>query len=752
MEKATLSKQLSDKIGRNLNLVYNQASMYNTKHPAVVRAIEQLHTSLKEAFKKVAPIVFSMNQEQFFVEDEAIDYHINTVRMADYFTKGGLQSVSFEEGISIQELKTLIEIIFDSKKSPDVNAMKNAIDKKGLKTARVNYVFYKKVTSEEEIVLRERLRDPLLTTEKEDGEKGGGGGFSERTGDDEEWRRPLTGTTSDDVLEMMMAGALSEEMEKNFSIAGLLENPSRISQLMIEADIDVSGQNEEQGLAPGPVIVHQLQKFSQEVGSASSGEVDLQKLAECVLELKRELLKGIEARKALGVIYADEEKIIEEANQLTDSVMVRLVVEEYNQGAVSVKRLAQIILRLIPEADELKRLLPQMKKALMDAGMHLRDFLELIQELKHELQSDDLSRALEQGAQEIGLEGEELIREILADPKEAAELIFLASEIRKGVGDRKDLTNMLVQYVEQVGGKMALDELEQSEEKGDQELRSIYSRVRSELMTALKGKAMDSDVLAEVESRITQRLGENIRRLKSDMILNQVDASADVGKTKDAVLKILGTYAQDEKEMEELLKHVKDAILAKGLDEGRFQQLYDEILGISGEKERKKKAQETPRGTMNRNSTLFILESEIRRSRRYGTPFSTLSIAMVKVTPQKKFPPGSIMIDDIRKVVMSEIAGIMRETDMVGMVDANMIVVIQPMTQKSDSKISMNRVMKVLKEREFVVKEIPFEIQFACVPSSYNTEGGGDFKTYIKAAQQELQYLTSRLSNIQSFM
>jgi len=74
------------------------------------------------------------------------------------------------------------------------------------------------------------------------------------------------------------------------------------------------------------------------------------------------------------------------------------------------------------------------------------------------------------------------------------------------------------------------------------------------------------------------------------------------------------------------------------------------------------------------------------------------------------------------------------------------------MSPKSDSKIFKNRVMKVLKDREFVVKDIPFEIQLACVPNSYNPEGGGDFKTYIKAAQQELQFLTTRLSNIQSFM
>jgi len=101
---------------------------------------------------------------------------------------------------------------------------------------------------------------------------------------------------------------------------------------------------------------------------------------------------------------------------------------------------------------------------------------------------------------------------------------------------------------------------------------------------------------------------------------------------------------------------------------------------------------------------------------------------------------------------MGDLANIVRDTDMVGMVDSKMIIVIQPMTDKNDSKLSLNRVTSVLKEHEFIVKDIPFEIQFVCVNSSYNPESAGDFKTYIKTAQQELQYMASRLSNIKSFM
>ncbi len=57
------------------------------------------------------------------------------------------------------------------------------------------------------------------------------------------------------------------------------------------------------------------------------------------------------------IVYVDEEAIRKEADEITDKVLVKLITEEYNQGAVSVKRLAGIIIRLVPATDELRRIL-----------------------------------------------------------------------------------------------------------------------------------------------------------------------------------------------------------------------------------------------------------------------------------------------------------------------------------------------------------------------------------------------------------
>jgi hypothetical protein len=95
--------------------------------------------------------------------------------------------------------------------------------------------------------------------------------------------------------------------------------------------------------------------------------------------------------------------ILKETNALTDQVIARIVREEYNQGEISIPRLAQIIRRLLPEPGEIKRLLPLLKETLLAEGMSLAEFLRLIQELGKELESEGLVQALKESADTIGL-------------------------------------------------------------------------------------------------------------------------------------------------------------------------------------------------------------------------------------------------------------------------------------------------------------------------------------------------------------
>ena len=150
--------------------------------------------------------------------------------------------------------------------------------------------------------------------------------------------------------------------------------------------------------------------------------------------------------------------------------------------------------------------------------MALNEFLQLTQELKKELQSEGLAHVLEKGAEQIGISGEDLVREISQDPKGAAELIYLASEIRKGTGDDKVLSDLLVDYVERVGSHLAMDAADKQGVQEGKQLRSIVAKVESTLLRGLKNKDVDVQVIHQVARRLNERFDEAMKRLEGQWV------------------------------------------------------------------------------------------------------------------------------------------------------------------------------------------------------------------------------------------
>ncbi len=724
MDKAGLQKQLSDTIGRNFNLVFNQISMYNVYHKSVIGSLERAYESFQDGFKVLPTIALSLHQDQLFVEDEALDSRINTNRMTAHFKKADIQSLAFEAGMTLADLTQFLEILADLNRYPNADAMKKAVQKKGLDKILINYFVYQKIKNDEQVVKSSRI----------EGEGSGG-------------------PTTEDLLAIMTADILSEEAQKNISVQNLMQGPAEFSQMLIEEDLAAARKVEDGSVQPGTALVQSLNRFQEEVNGviASKTDVNITELAEDIFKLKRRLIQGIEAQKAQGVVYLDQQIIDHEVDEVADSVLIRLITGEYNQGAVSIKRLAQIVLRMTTDTAELQRIIPKLKRALLDAGMPMTDYLQFVQELKEELQSDELTRVLEQSAEAIGLEGEDLIQEIVKNPQGTAELIYLAAEIRKSGQDDRILSDLLVDYVERAGSELTLEAMKETGDVAGGKVNSIFSRIRTELVDKLKHKDIDLDVLKRMEERLTERMEDSIRHLKSSMVFNQMRSEDARPPTKADMLKLLKTHAKDDDELTAIVLQVKETLAERGVQESMFQEIYDDIMAKPAPKE-KEKSKLTPPGSLNRGSTLFVLEKEILRANRYDTPFSILSFTVVKAAPKEAAKPGSVRMEDIIAVFVGALTRIVRETDLVGMLGAKMIVVIQPMTTGDNAKIALERISKLLKSHEMVINEIPFDINFAATVTPFDAEETVDLKTFVKAAQTNLKNLADRISNIQSMV
>jgi GGDEF domain-containing protein len=794
MTKPKLQKQTVDKIGRAFALLFNRVVMYNLDHPFAVESMNNYYKTITDGLSTFSPIVLIMHQEQFFIEDEPLDSRINLSKMALHFKKAGIQSISFEKGMKNDEFKLFIEIFSNITKYSTVDHMKKALSSSSVEKVKINHVIFKKMTADDKVVSKDTIIE-----------------------NPSEMPKATLSAAKTKFMDMMVENIVMEEVEKSLSIKSLMEDPTGVSKAIMDKDLSVSkesgdGKGGTRGLKTtidnelsvstengdgsgrsGDVIIKQLDVIKKEVEAAMSGtgNIEMPELARAVLAMKKDLLEQIEAQKAMGIVYENEGMIRDETDAMMDGILIQLVKDEYKKGKVSIPRLGQIIRRMVPDPEELKRLLPGIKEALIEEGMSLPQFAELAQELGKELQSEELAQILKKSAEEIGVDGEELIREVQIDPGGAAELIYLASEIKKGTGDEKVLSDLLVDYVERIGSKISLDAAEKKGEEGGKYLKDIISRVESEIVGSLKEKDVNKDLISSVEKRLEERMEECFNKLQSDWASRFDSSGAGKGKT---ILDIFEEDAEEGEDLKAILESVRSSVREKGLDGNDFKQIINEISKskldqekknlkkeelikealkkeelikeaqqpkeqekndlkkISQEKKEQEKQKEKPglpKGVLNRQSTLYFIEKEISRAVRYGTPFSIMLLSILKVIPEKAVPKGSVSRDDVMNAVLKELAQAVRDTDTVGLLDKKKILALLPMTEKADSKMAMSRLMRILQAKSYIINDYPLTVKFVGVVSVYDHDRAQTLKSYIKVSESKLYDMINRLKNVQ---
>jgi GGDEF domain-containing protein len=718
-----------DKIGRSFSLVFNRASMYKMDHPHTAEAISQFYNTISEGLGEHSPIALFMNHDQFFIEDQPFDPRLNTSRLVKQFKQSAIESISFENGIEEREIADFFKVFCDNKKYPHVDEMKSILVRLGVVHVRLNYIFFKKMTSDDEVILKDNLnqiRKSLKNNPRQELVK--------------------------EVLNRITEEVVLEEIEKSISLKSLLDNPAEISKELIKKDLAPHNRPEAGSGTPGAMIVRQLVQLKREVGDCDQNpeKINLSELAHAVLDMKAHLLAGLEAHKDLGIIYENENQIVDETNEISDRVVVQLVRQEYKKGAISIQRLGLILRRLISEPTELQRLLPKLKAAMLAEGMPASDFIELVKEIGKELQGDEILEVLKKSAEKIGVDREELVKKIKIDPDGAAELIYLASEIRNATGNKKVLTELLVDYIEKVGSKLA-DQL--SEVNGDNSiLQEIILDIGSKIVDKLKVKDIDNDVLVAVEKRLGEKIDKLLDRIENHLTTPEYNSSIEVDPKKTSIFKMLEESVEEGDELQKILTQVRQAIEAGDIDENDFHQIHEAILRIKTNKSKGKSKSPVLMGVLNHISTLLYIEKEISRSLRYDTPFSTITFSVFDLKPQKTVPAGVIRGNDISQSIMGELINILRGPDIVGILNKKTIIVLLPMTTEKNAKIAMNRIVRKLHDSPFVINDIPVVVQFAAAVTSCSPERTQDLQSYLSVAESNHNDMIYRLKYMQDLM
>ena len=780
---AATKNQLAQ-FGRTIALLFNRSMMYQPGHPFVEQSIDMFYDDALALVETINPLVFILNREEFFVDEEPLDPRLNVSRLVALFKNHGIQSISIEPGLEKREVKVFLEVFSNISRYGEAEGFKKAIFARGVTSIKVNHVRYKKVTEDDEVIARDALKNVTQMMVDEDEAK----------------NRKM-------FMDTLLESMLTEEFAKTLNIESLMANPAAVSKNMIDADLahtadnrqgseDGTGQGpgtgegagdgsagtgaggQDKGTGgpgtgqaamggggagatggaggPGNLLFQQLEVMRIEVEKhlEGKGEVALTDLAGAVFDMKKQLLEGIEAQKAMGVAYENEAMILENANDLTDRVLLELIKDEYQQGKITPSRMAQIIRRLLPEAAELKRLLPKIKTALIEAGMTHAQYLELVQELSKELQSESLANILQESGEEIGVDGDQLIAEFKQNPEQAAQLIYLASEIRKGTGDDDMLADLLAGYVEQVGGHMAMDE---AEDKDDPEhLKQVVGSIESKIVGQLSKMNVSEDVISKMEARLNSRMDTILDQMRSDWLKSREQTGEGGGPAKPhKSLSVLQTLEQSVSEQDELggiLKIVREKVEAGEIDENDYKRIQDEISQQKQLIKERETNRVMPTGVIKASAMAFILEKEIARANRYDYFFSALAFSMVHIKPHRKVKAGLITNETLMESVLALLGETFREVDIVGQLGKNTILAVLPLIKREDSKKALNRIMKILQDRPIDVRGVAVDFKFAGIAITFDGQHTPDAKSFIRVLSGRLQDMASRLKNIQSFM
>jgi hypothetical protein len=669
-----------------------------------------------------------MNQEQIFVDEEPVDERVNTSRMVAFFKRAEIQSFSFYSGIDRDELDAFTEIFTSLKRYPNANAMKREMETRKIKHVRVNHVYFKKVSRDEEVVSREDL-EKIRVDGQEDGSA------------------PSKKMFMDAVLESIIA----EEFGKSLTIKNLIDHPVEISDQMIDADHRSFQQSDAVDRSHGPVLAHQLNIIEAEVDKNLSGlgDADVSSLAEAVFDMKRQLIKGIELQKSMGTAYSNEEALLDKANEIGDRVVLKLIKDEYKSGKISTSRLAQILKRLVPEPGELKRLLPKIKNALLEEGMPLADYLKMVDELSNELQDEELSKILQQSAETVGLYGQDLIMEVKNNPVQAAELIFLAAEIRKAGGDDNVLTDLLVDYVEKIGSKVTLDTARENKVEGEQHLRQVMDSVESEILTRLRKMDVREEILKRIEQRLNSRYEELFDSIKGKWkrsLAPQADGKEKAPET--SVLQILEKSVGGNEDFANILRMVRDQVHAKGIGENDVKTILEEVTKQYENWQKSKDKTLTFEETLDSKGLAFFLDKEISRAARYDLPFAAVSFAVVSAKAQSKLRNVSITQAAIVEAVRERFASNIRNSDIVALAGKNRIVGIFPMTTPDEARLAFKRHLRSINTRPFKINGFPVAVQVAGSVINFDAKRTPTTSIFLRVLLDELSVMIHRIKNI----
>ncbi len=721
-----LTQRQADVLGRQFNSALMNTTAYGSSHSVTRRACDIFVDTVSAAFESLESITLLLDRGTLFIEDYSLDGKFNPTRIARIFRALGVQSISFQPGVDVEALVTVLNMLSAHDEYAGVEALKTELESAEISSIRLNHVVMRKFTEGEEVIDREGLEQLTELAERQVASGDGTGGGSAVAG-----------------AENLMA-----RVENIFSMRGLLEQPDQLAGQVLARTWSDDDDGEK---VAGRIRALRSELREQRGGTSpgSAAPVSMAELMQAVTRVRSELSEALAGQDEIARFMAEHGgQVLNEVEQLTFDTVLMIVQDEYRAGGVSVRRLAQVLRRVVPEARDLKRFLPLLKAGLLEIGMPLADYIELVNELGIELQGDTLAHALEKGAESVGLSVEELVAEIRRDPAEAARVLVLAAEFRRGdAPDQDRMSAVLADYIGRASD--ALIESDDTAETNVGELRQAIRQAQQKLVRQACEQGLDPGLGNRVDEALAGKVENSVDRIRIKRLLGRLDESDVTDETA------LGDALAAVFEQDTDLKRLGETLQLELEQSGYARQTLQRVFERTERRLRSRSRLEMlPDGMLEPNVINYLLEREIAGCRRFGTYFSVLLLMIARIRDAKPEdaewrPVQPEEIELLLPQLFRALPPHVRDIDLLGSFgsrERNIPLVLLTMAHEEGAEIVRQRMLEALAEHPFDLADGEVRIDTIAVVQRFDPDRTPDRKSFLNALQGELaQALVQRL-------
>jgi hypothetical protein len=462
-------------------------------------------------------------------------------------------------------------------------------------------------------------------------------------------------------------------MSANLGILKMLESPSALPDALLKS---AAGKGGNEAAALKHSLLNVVGAFRAEAGQGSASVEDL--LAG-MYSMRAELLKAVKAQQGMAQHLSAPQEVEKAADDVFVATAAQLVMGEYQRCKGNPKRMAQVVQRIVPDKAHLQKVLAVFRAELQKQGAPLIEFYNLMAELNTLMGADQSYKEFLQAGQDLGVSPDELLRELQADPRQAAQLIVLASEARRmRAGSSEDLVQNLTDYVEKAGDAIGERIARNPKEAG--RLSSLLGQVEAEVNSQLQQKAIPEEVRQMGQQKLRHRMQRSMADLKGKAVAAQLsDSSASEAEKVQFILEMF----PDEKEMDSVMALVRETLDQDGLAKEVADQVMHKVRAEQASRREKHMSKELPTGVYVKAVLDFFIKSEISRASRYDVPFTALLLSFQGLPEDKAaVERHGDALRGLQNVLIGDLRRFLRESDFVGYLTFNRFLVVLPMTTR----------------------------------------------------------------------